>query len=152
MGKFDNNSADQDAFLLRRSFWENAQCLWILVQLKIFSSYRNFRAECESNVKGFSGAQYKKFSTLSEAQAFCQGPATATANSNESYQSITYIPYSQSSSAPSKHKFFEETARPTCQNRNLAYVDGSCLGNGTAAATAGYGVYFPETAKYNLNG
>lgn len=33
----------------------------------------NFRSECESQVKGFSGAAYKKFKSLNEAQAYVDG-------------------------------------------------------------------------------
>lgn len=32
--------------------------------------YIIFRADCESQVKGFSGAIYKKFNTLQEAETF----------------------------------------------------------------------------------
>lgn len=32
-----------------------------------------FRAECESHVKGFAGARFKKFATENEAESFASG-------------------------------------------------------------------------------
>ena len=45
-----------------------------------------FRAECESYVKGFPGARYKKFSTEDEAETFVSG-------SGFSGSSIVSAPY-----------------------------------------------------------
>lgn len=46
-----------------------------------------FRAECESQVKGFKGAAFKKFNTLAEAQSFITskgGVSTTTSGSGVS--------------------------------------------------------------------
>ena len=36
----------------------------------MYINLKNFRSECESEVKGFPGARYKKFATESEATSF----------------------------------------------------------------------------------
>jgi ribonuclease HI len=70
---------------------------------------------CEQQVKGHPGAQYRRFATEGEARAFVGGDEGAARHGSGS----------------------------RAEGR-VAYSDGSCLRNGRAGASAGYGVCWPE--------
>lgn len=109
------------------------------------------RSDCEQNVKGYSGASFKKFDTLAEAQSFSSGGAAPASSSG--YSGSSYCGYSSSSgggynSSSGDHRF--HVANDSSSGRNVVYTDGSCINNGRSGASAGYGVYFPETSKYAI--
>lgn len=84
-------------------------------------------------MKGYSGASYKKFSTLPEAEAF-------TGQQNPSLSPNPILEPKSRQVLPASQRSIGE--------RNIVYTDGSCLRNGQNGATAGYGVYFPESSRY----
>lgn len=75
---------------------------------------------CESAVKGFKGAQHKKFATMVEAAAYLDMTETAT---------LTPPPVVQKMASP---------------DTIVVYADGSALSNGRMGARAGAGVFFGE--------
>ena len=96
--------------------------------------------QCQAQVKGFSGAQYKKFGTLSDAENYVQTG------------SFTEI-------SPGGITTVNPPSSPlTLTDSDLIhiYTDGSCLGNGTPQARAGYGVWFgpddPRNVSCRLSG
>ena len=57
-------------------------------QLREFCFCFTYRAECESYVKGFPGARYKKFSTEDEAETFVSGSGSGYSTGPAPYVSI----------------------------------------------------------------
>lgn len=93
--------------------------------------------ECKAQVDGYSGAQYKKFTILDEAKKFVGDSDHASSSDSDSFELPT--------------RKVVETRKPrliplTEVNKHadiVSFVDGSSVGNGTATAKAGYGVYIP---------
>jgi ribonuclease HI len=89
--------------------------------------YRTW-AECEKNVKGYSGSIFKKFATNAEAIKFI-------GEKNE--EPISAI---------------EKVAINHVNENALiinVFIDGSCKNNGKENARAGYACHFPEYENYN---
>lgn len=87
--------------------------------------YRTW-AECESQVKGFSGAKYKKFPTMRDATQFAgtgPGPEPVVA---------------ESSPPPANRGPVTESGEVL-----IAFTDGACPANGPAAVGAWWGVCWP---------
>lgn len=109
-----------------------------------FSGVVNTWDECRLYVDGVSGARYKSFKTLAEAQSFVdiQDPPEATDTPASSAQQLTEqelepLPVATPpSDAPSELE---------------VYTDGACFKNGKEGSKAGYGVYFGEQSPYNVS-
>lgn len=85
----------------------------------IYSSW----SECNKNVSGYPGAQYKKFRSFRDAKSFVDGN-DITMSSPSSSQNV--------------------------EGATVIFCDGSCMGNGTSDAIAGIGVWFPGT-RYQIS-
>lgn len=81
-------------------------------------------SKCEENVKGFSGAIYKKFKNLDEAKEFLDDMKIFTINKKE---------------------------RESSSNNIFIYTDGACSKNGTIYARAGFGIYFGKDDPRNIS-
>ncbi|XP_063709462.1 ribonuclease H1 [Culicoides brevitarsis] len=124
-------------------------------------------AECESQVKGFKAAKYKKFNTEAEAKNFVTGVPSLSSNSKKRPSEALS---STSSAAPATKRFKStKTAAselPTTKIVGLksfgkhtfpvdsddfvhVYTDGSCEGNGSTIACAGLGIYFMDGHALN---
>ncbi|CAL8087381.1 unnamed protein product [Calicophoron daubneyi] len=78
-------------------------------------------SECEKAVKGFAGAQFKKFSTYDEAKDFSEGRSL-------------------------KRKHSSTSSDP---DRVVVYTDGACVGP-LDSRQAGYGVYWGSGHPWNV--
>ena len=86
----------------------------------------NTWTECSESVKGFSGAIYKKFDKMSDAESFIE---------NQYFLNIVY---------KEKPDYKEEPDY-------YIYTDGACSNNGKTNAIAGIGIYFGENDSRNLS-
>lgn len=89
-------------------------------------------SDCEPLVRGFSGAEYKKFPTREDAEAYVNGLE------------------------PKKRKHTEVPADvkrlcATPSGYTVVYTDGSALGNGTKDARAGIGVFWGAGDPRNVS-
>ncbi|CAH8625403.1 unnamed protein product [Dicrocoelium dendriticum] len=87
--------------------------------------YYGYRSECESMVKGFAGAQFKKFRTFAEAERFCRSTECKT---------------------PAK----QPTLIAPTSDRPHVFTDGACIGP-SDNRQAGYGVYWGPGHPRNLS-
>ncbi|CAI5719211.1 hypothetical protein KXD40_006703 [Peronospora effusa] len=83
----------------------------------VFSTW----AECEAQVKGFTGSKYKKFQTITEARAFV-GDHIGQENDEDPKNSTTLV----------------------------AICDGSALNDGRPNCRAGYACIFPHCEEWNV--
>lgn len=91
------------------------------------------RAECEEQIKGFTGARYKKFSNAAEAEAFVTRALVAGASPTD--PSV--------GTSDSKGKKRAVPAELEDESRfDIVYSDGACKGNGKAGSIAGIGVWW----------
>lgn len=126
-----------------------------------------FRSDCEQQIKGYSGAIYKKFKTQNEAEQFIeqkrQISITSAALSVGVKTKKRPVPNQTESAQPTKKAKIDEL-KTTSYTSNIVktkrygeyefleddqgfvhvYTDGSCENNGRANAIAGFGVYFSE--------
>ncbi|KAF6772633.1 hypothetical protein AHF37_07988 [Paragonimus kellicotti] len=79
------------------------------------------RSECEAMVKGFSGAQYKKFSTYTDA--------------------FQFVDMKASNCAPKQNKADISIHDSNMSDLPVVYTDGACVGP-SSLRQAGYGVYW----------
>ena len=86
--------------------------------------------ECKSLVTGYKDAKFQSFSTIAEAQRFLQPMRSITSSSPKIMKSLS----SDSEFGALK-----------------VFTDGSCMGNGTAKAKAGIGIYFGPNDNRNLS-
>lgn len=91
--------------------------------------------ECQMQVKGFSGAIYKKFDTLEEAEEFIQLKKKSVKKSISESESDIEL----------------ETETESKKVDYYVYTDGACVNNGKKNAKAGYGIYFGENDKRNVS-
>ncbi|KAF9519636.1 hypothetical protein BS47DRAFT_1324331 [Hydnum rufescens UP504] len=123
---------------------------------------------CEAQIKGFSAAKYKKFSTRSEAEIFAFGQSSTTTNAStspvtgasKSPTSMRTKPYDRPVSTMTANNSPERMQRRQRILEALAmvaaewievYTDGACRGNGKAGSTAGVGVWFGPGHTKNLS-
>nr|CAB3265613.1 ribonuclease H1-like [Phallusia mammillata] len=124
----------------------------------------NTWSECESLVKGFKGARYKKFATLAAAQNFSKfGSETKQANKLGTHiPTINAITRGKRKLAPvaSQHTKRLKTSvdgEKDLNNTNehsdskIVYTDGACSGNGKKNCQAGYGVWWGPDHPLNLS-
>ncbi|EDS27218.1 conserved hypothetical protein [Culex quinquefasciatus] len=109
--------------------------------------------KCQQQVTGFTGAKFKKFPTRQQADAFVREHGSGSVSGSAS----------DSGSSSEKGKKLDSGVKPVTKLENYGtynfhqdedgfvyvYTDGSCEGNGTAAARAGMGVYFDEGHALN---
>jgi ribonuclease HI len=82
--------------------------------------------DVQRSIMGFPGAKFKKFENEASARAFCLGD--------------THYGDDITTEKPSHHGIWMNV-----------YTDGSCVGNGTSRAIAGYGVCFGKNHPKNLS-
>jgi len=75
-------------------------------------------AECNTSVKGYQNALFKKFDTLVEAEKFIESSSTSSSSSSSSSLLIPFLP------------------------DYYVYTDGACSNNGKINALAGIGIFF----------
>lgn len=125
--------------------------------------YRNW-SECEAQVKGFSGARYAKFDTMTAARSFLttkasKMPAAPVKGKITKTPRVTRVLDNRSGGG--SHDADEPTemvallaggeARvPT--DVLVVYTDGACPANGRAEARGGYGIHFPSDPERDTCG
>lgn len=98
-------------------------------------------AECEEQIKGFTGARYKKFSNAAEAEAFVTRALVAGASPTD--PSV--------GTSDSKGKKRAVPAELEDESRfDIVYSDGACKGNGKAGSIAGIGVWWGRNDPRNM--
>jgi len=136
--------------------------------------------QCKLQTRNYSGAVFKSFVNLSDAQTFLKGNDNCDGNCNLSLfnpRTTLSRPSSKSDFNPidnkeaSFHLLATQSLNINNNNKNVenveeddfnlrekssqtpivVYVDGACQGNGTASARAGYGVYFGPNDPRNLS-
>lgn len=91
---------------------------------------------CKVNVHGFSGAKYKKFNSLPEAQNFANSLSISASTPNHSVSARVPKPASGHVTKP-------RSASSGSVKHEKIYVDGASRGNGRAGIPKlGYGVYY----------
>lgn len=137
--------------------------------------YTNW-SDCESQVKGHSGSQFKSFKTQAEAKAYMSGGSNSNSGANRSTSnhngssyssSRSNAPYSKtsrsSSSGSNQHASYSSgyvshvpTSHSTKSSKPVkVYTDGASKNNQAAKqgkATAGYGVYYGPNDSRNYSG
>ncbi|KAH8092193.1 hypothetical protein BXZ70DRAFT_951650 [Cristinia sonorae] len=110
------------------------------------------RDECEAQVKGYTGAKYKKFHTAEEAEewkALQLGGAPLASSSKPSAVRPTGRPYPDPHEGrPSTSKGKERDSLDA--DRDIVYSDGACKGNGKAGSVAGVGVWWGHKDARNI--
>jgi len=96
--------------------------------------------ECEAQVKGFTGARYKKFNNVSEAEAFATGiPVTSpTKPIPDPKPAVTMTGRARSPDVEDESGW------------DVAYCDGACKGNGQQGSFAGVGVWWGKNDPRNI--
>uniref|UniRef100_A0A1B0CLB5 Ribonuclease H1 n=1 Tax=Lutzomyia longipalpis TaxID=7200 RepID=A0A1B0CLB5_LUTLO len=125
--------------------------------------------ECKSNVNGFSGARYKKFSTMDECLTFIEenrsGPVLAstsgaTANvvrrKNNSWKGKSLAELTPGMQLKRgikrSHPDDDEEKEKKKKDDFLdVWTDGACPNNGAGATTAGMGVFFGDDHPWNIS-
>jgi ribonuclease HI len=105
---------------------------WQELQEEFFVKRSDTRDDCKAQTNGFSGPEYKKFSTAAEAEAYMKGEkvlgSTATASGP-----------SEDGSRGQKRDYASVSDESQWM---VVYSDGACKGNGQAGAVAGVGVFW----------
>lgn len=92
--------------------------------------------KCETSIKCFKNASYKRFNTETEAQDFI----------NNSKKLFSYL--NSDSSVSSINKPINKSIDT---NSYYVYTDGSCINNGKPNAKAGIGIYFGDNDPRNVS-
>uniref|UniRef100_A0A1B0D8C2 Ribonuclease H1 n=1 Tax=Phlebotomus papatasi TaxID=29031 RepID=A0A1B0D8C2_PHLPP len=110
--------------------------------------------ECKANVNGFSGARYKKFSTLPECHKFIEQEGVSASTSQKPKQN-NWKGKSLADLCPNlllnrgikrKHSDVEDRDDDFVD----VWTDGACPGNGKNATSAGRGVFFGDDHPWNV--
>ncbi|KAG2381417.1 hypothetical protein C9374_006406 [Naegleria lovaniensis] len=140
----------------------------------------NTWSECESQVKGYSGAKYKSFATMEMAEKYLKQEGessnvitTNQSNPNNSSANINESEIFDQSSLKRKKDEFNQEINSESQTKTSTesqmepeikkvklnnpkykqiYTDGCCFGNGLANSVAGVGVWFGEDDPLNYSG
>jgi len=109
--------------------------------------------ECKSQVDGFKGARYKKFSSLEEAQKFISGePNTADKKEQSSENGKRKHQYDEDDEEFFSQKKSKSVSSSTKSGEvEKIWVDGSCVNNGKPDAYAGVGVFFGDDDPRNVS-
>ncbi|KAJ2402881.1 hypothetical protein GGI23_000390 [Coemansia sp. RSA 2559] len=113
----------------------------------IYSSW----SDCQQNVSGYSGAQFKRFDTQAAAQAFMDGSNAGTGYTTNNSGSGSGSGYSGSGYSGSGYSRDSGFTAGGGNDRTVVYTDGASSGNGTSGARAGYGVYFGQGDPRNIS-
>ena len=112
---------------------------------------REFRSDCEQQIKGFPKARFKKFSTEAEADAFVKygtaNPTTAAiAAKNAASSTSQTIPLGVDKTTYMTRKLGKQNAGDVVDESEweIVYTDGACQGNGKVGAIAGIGVWWGQ--------
>lgn len=89
--------------------------------------------EAERQISKFTGAKYKKFTTLQDAESFMQGVETGKTEYKQ--KDIT--------------SFFKSEEPHETETSLICFTDGSCLKNGSVEAVGGFAVVWPFHDTYN---
>jgi len=118
-------------------------------------------AECESQVKGFPGARYKKFGSQSEAQDFINEGSSSNSSRNtslgvrntNSFKSKTQGYSFGASTSLKRTKILDHlpTQNFSTSSTPVVYTDGCCRGNGKLGAIGGIGVYWGPEHPRNIS-
>ena len=119
---------------------------WYAPKSTCLPSLTATRADCEAQVKGFTGALYKKLSTEAEANEFMAARSSAARAS----PSRVVVPVASTSRAPvlpepTVPARIVHTAHSTPEDErdcDTVYCDGACKGNGQVGSIAGIGVWW----------
>ncbi|EAU92310.2 hypothetical protein CC1G_00529 [Coprinopsis cinerea okayama7 len=104
--------------------------------------------ECENQVKGFAGAQYKKFNTHDEATSFVAGEAVSAPAATSSKP-----PSSSGSSGDKGKKRGASLMLTGVEDESewlVVYTDGASKGNGQPGSVAGIGVWWGHDDPRNI--
>lgn len=91
--------------------------------------YRSW-PECEKQVRGYSGAKYKKFNNIRQAQQFIDGKYSGSKSPHPDVGKTVLFGYEDI----------------------IVYTDGACRNNGKENAKAGFGVYSPTNPDITCYG
>ncbi|CAF1134165.1 unnamed protein product [Adineta ricciae] len=120
--------------------------------------------ECQKQVNGFSGAQYKKFDTYGEAQDFVDGksgvqrtiemksPTKKSKRANNVPADLMKDSIKKFSVEKAVTSFEKLTVIDTNLDEKeyrVVYSDGCCFGNGQITSRAGYGIYWDDDHPWN---
>jgi ribonuclease HI len=98
------------------------------------------REECQAQIKGYSGARYKKFTNAEEAEEY----AAISSSKSPSKRTSAIQTTIQGRPSPSKTKSGRARAPDMADERgwDVVYCDGACKGNGQVGSVAGIGVWW----------
>ncbi|KRX23562.1 Ribonuclease H1 [Trichinella nelsoni] len=109
--------------------------------------------ECKMQVNGYSGAEYKKFSTEQEAREFIN-----SVSQNERVHINNFAPWIPErkrltipAEQPTSTKNMRWSSRSEKNSFAVCYTDGACVNNGRLGARAGIGVYWGENDPRNIS-
>ena len=99
--------------------------------------------DCEKQIKGFRGAQFKKFSTRIDAERYVNQSSLTASKKSLKYDIVN----------PRQIKRRRTNLSPLCVPNNtiIVYTDGACRNNGTDIAVGGIGVYFGPSDPRNAS-
>ncbi|KAH7915685.1 ribonuclease H-like domain-containing protein [Hygrophoropsis aurantiaca] len=106
-----------------------------------------YRDECEQQVKGFTGAVFKKFPSEAEAQAWIAGVAPSSSSHQIATTSSSRTSANVGSSGSSSKPAAQDEDERGCI---VVYCDGACKGNGKAGSVAGVGVWWGAGDPRNI--
>ncbi|KAL5519723.1 hypothetical protein ACEPAG_1383 [Sanghuangporus baumii] len=118
--------------------------------------------DCETQVKGYAGARYKKFKTQREAEEFVSSHPSATValvpSSSRSRLLPVPVPVSRTMSQYQKMDSSEKPKldvsrkddRIDEEGFDVVYADGACKGNGQVGSVAGVGVWWGNNDTRNI--
>lgn len=101
--------------------------------------------ECRQRVHGHGGAQYAKFSTLEQAEAYL----CSSSSKSQIVRAHEGALPDEDVGRGKKKRYLVEDTRSRCAGDELShpviiYTDGACHGNGRTNSRAGYGIYAPD--------
>ncbi|XP_045761473.1 ribonuclease H1-like [Maniola jurtina] len=106
-------------------------------------------SDCENQVKGFSGAQYKKFDSVSDAQAFISQRGGGSRGGSSFSSGSSYVPSVYGSSSNMSHSSRGRGFETDRDGFTQVYTDGACFSNGRDGAKAGWGVFWGDGHALN---
>ncbi|KAL5501897.1 hypothetical protein ACEPAH_9158 [Sanghuangporus vaninii] len=124
----------------------------------IFASWE----DCETQVKGYAGARYKKFKTQREAEEYISSHSSATTalvpSSSRSRLLPVPVPVSRTMAQHQKSDIFEKPKLDVTRKDDgvdeegfdVVYADGACKGNGQIGSIAGVGVWWGHNDPRNI--
>ncbi|CEG79722.1 hypothetical protein RMATCC62417_14153 [Rhizopus microsporus] len=117
--------------------------------------YRNW-ADCKEQVNGVSGAKFKKFNSLEEAQGFVDAENSnysqpSYSRSTDNYEKEEVYSTPRNTQSQTYQRYSPYASQRTHSRKTVVYTDGASAGNGQVGARAGYGVYWGDNDPRNLS-